>query len=233
MTAATTATPPRPPTPSPWQVRDFRRVWFSGLVNDIGDWLLLIALPVYVFTETRSGLATALLFLVELAPAALFGSAAGALVDRWDLRRTLIATNVLQAVALLPLLAVTPDRIWPAFLVAATESVLARLNNPAKGALLPRLVARDQLGAANAAVAVSDNLARLVGAPLGGLVVELGGLGAVVLVDGLSFLVVAVVAWTIRSDTAPVIASRGPAADPKTARSAPRTAPTANRRSER
>ena len=30
-------------------------MWVGGLVNDIGDWLLLIALPVYVFTETRSG----------------------------------------------------------------------------------------------------------------------------------------------------------------------------------
>ena len=96
---------------SPFRIRDFRRVWGGGLVNDIGDWLLMIALPVYVYVETSSGLTTALLFLVELLPAALLGSTAGRMVDRWDLRRTLVATNLLQAATLVPLLAVTPDRV--------------------------------------------------------------------------------------------------------------------------
>jgi MFS family permease len=189
---------------SPWRNRDFQRVWAGGLVNDIGDWLLMIALPVYVFTETASGLTTALLFLVELAPAALLGRVAGAWVDRWDLRRTLVATNLLQSIALLPLLAVTPHRVWPAFVVAASESVLARFNNPAKAALLPRLVARDRLGVANAAIALSDSLSRLVGAPLGGVLVDVTGLTGVVVVDGLTFLFVAIATATVRADTAPL-----------------------------
>lgn len=185
---------------SPWSNRDFRLVWGGGLVNDIGDWLLMVALPLYVFTETGSGTTTALLFLVELAPAVLLGTVAGSLVDRWDLRRTLVTTNLLQAAALTPLVAVTADRIWPAFVVAGTESVLARVNNPAKAALLPRLVAADQLGAANAANAISDNLARLVGSPLGGIVVELTGLRGVILADGASFLVVALATLLVRAD---------------------------------
>ena len=173
---ATTA----PPSPSPWSGRDFRLVWAGGLVNDTGDWLLRVALPVYVFTETSSGTLTAALFLIELAVSVVLGPIAGSLIDRWDLRRTLVVTNLLQAVTLLPLLAVTPDRIWPAFLVAAVQSVLTRINNPAKVALLPRLVGPDQLIAANAANAASESLSRLVGSPLGGVVVELFGLGGVV-----------------------------------------------------
>lgn len=184
---------------SPWRSRDFRLIWGGGLVNDIGDWLLIIALPVYVFSATSSGMATALLFLVEMAPAVLLGSVAGAFVDRWDLRRTIVTTNLLQAAALLPLFFVTADRVWPAFVVAGTQAVLARFNNPAVGALVPRLVAPDQLGAANAATSVSNNLSRLVGSPLGGIVVEFGGLRTVALVDVLSFLAVALATSGVRA----------------------------------
>ena len=165
----------------------------------------------YVFTETSSGTLTAALFLIELAISVVLGPIAGGLIDRWDLRRTLVVTNLLQAVTLLPLLAVTPDRIWPAFLVAAAQSTLTRLNNPAKVALLPRLVGPDQLIAANAANAASESLSRLVGSPLGGVVVELFGLGGVVVADGISFVVVAGATWFVRTDTSR--ASRATAAD--------------------
>ena len=73
-----------------------------GLVNDIGDWMLSLALPIYVFTETGSGRDTAAVFLIELVVGVAFGPYGGALADRWDLRRTIIATNLLRAVTLLP-----------------------------------------------------------------------------------------------------------------------------------
>lgn len=188
----------------PWGRRDFRLLWAAGLVNDTGDWLLIVALPVYVLTETGSGVTTALLFVAQLAPAALLGSLAGNLVDRWNLRRTLVATNLAQTIAVLPLLAVSPTRVWPAFLVAVTQSVLTRFNNPANTALLVRVVPEAELASANSARAVSENIARLVGSPLGGIVVAVGGLGGVVIVDGLSFLIVSISTALVRSDAAAV-----------------------------
>ncbi len=179
-------------TASVWRNRSFRLVWGGGLINDIGDWLLLVALPVFVFSESHSGPATAVLFVVAVGVAVLFGPLGGVLVDRWDLRRTLIDTNVLQAITLLPLLLVTRDRLWPAFVVVAVQALLTQVNNPAKMALLPRLVEPDQLMQANAANSLGASLARLVGSPVGGIAVAAGGLRAVVVIDGLSFLAVAV-----------------------------------------
>ena len=192
------------PSQSPWRTRDFRLVWSGGLVNDIGDWLLLVALPVYVFIKSGSGSATAILFVVELVAALVLGPVGGSLVDRWDLRRTLIVTNVAQAITLAPLLAVTGDRIWPAYLVVGAQAMLQQINNPASVALLPRVVAPDKLTVANAANSTSASLARLIGSPLGGLAVGLGGIGAVVVIDGLSFLAVAVATSFVRVDTAPI-----------------------------
>ena len=179
-------------------------MWGGGFVNDIGDWLLLVALPVYVFIQSGSGSATAILFVVELVAALVLGPVGGSLVDRWDLRRTLIATNLAQAVTLAPLLAVTGDRIWPAYLVVGAQALLTQINNPASAALLPRVVPPDQLTVANAANSTSASLARLIGSPLGGLAVGLGGIGTVVLIDGLSFIAVAIATAFVRADTAPI-----------------------------
>ena len=193
-----------PPGVSPWRTRDFRLVWGGGFVNDIGDWLLLVALPVYVFIQSGSGSATAILFVVELVAALVLGPVGGSLVDQWDLRRTLIVTNLAQAVTLAPLLAVTGERIWPAYLVVGAQALLMQINNPASVALLPRVVSPDQLTVANAANSTSTSLARLIGSPLGGLAVGLGGIGTVVLIDALSFVAVAVAMALVRIDTAPI-----------------------------
>ena len=184
-----------------WKNHDFRIVFGGGLVNNIGDWFLLVALPAFVYTQTESGRSTAIIVVIELLVGIVFGPYGGALADRWDLRRTVVATNVLQAVTLLPLLIVTSDRLWPAFLVAALQGLLQQVNNPASFALVPRIVPTEQLVQANAANAASSSIARLVGAPLGGIVVALGGLSAVVAVDAATFAVVALATWFVRTST--------------------------------
>ena len=192
---------------SPWR----RIAWSAGFVNDAGDWVLAVALPVFVFVQTRSGSATALLFVCQLAIGAILGPIGGSLVDRWDLRRCLVVTNLGQAVTLLPLLAVNGDRIWPAYPVIAVQAVLTQLNNPANVALVPRVVHPDQLTAANAALAASGSLARLIGSPLGGILVAWRGLAPVVVVDSISFLVVATSLRFLRTDTSPIAQPDGSA----------------------
>ena len=197
----------RAPAASVWRSRDFRLAWAGGLINDTGDWVLMVALPVYVFTETGSGASTAVLFACQLIVAAILGPLGGSLVDRFDLRRCLVATNLAQAAMLLPLLAVTPTRVWPAYIVVTGQAALSQLNNPANVALLPRLVRPGQLTSANAALSASSSFARLVGAPLGGVVVAVGGLAAVVVIDIVSFLSVAIAVSFIISDTGPAAGS--------------------------
>jgi MFS family permease len=179
--------------------RNYALLWSGGLISDLGDWTLLIALPVFVFQLTGSALTTSTVFVAELVPALIVGQLAGVLVDRWDRRQILVVVGVVQAALLLPLLAVTTtDRLWIVYLVAALQSCLARLANPAKAALIPSLVPREQLTAANSLNAVSDNLARLVGSPVGGLAIQLLGLVGVVVVDAVTFLVSALLAAQIR-----------------------------------
>jgi MFS family permease len=184
--------------------RDFGLLWAGGLISETGDWLLLVGLPVWVLELTGSSLVTASVFLVGLLPSLLAGPFAGVLVDRWDRRRTLVTVSLAQAAFLLPLLAVQGrQQLWIVYLVIAVESMLAQLNDPARNALLPALVGERELVVANGLTGLNGNLARLVGSPLGGVLVELAGLPGLVLGDALSFLVGAALVALVRTRTAP------------------------------
>ena len=199
-----------------WRNRDFLLVLGGGFVNNVGDWLLAVALPSFVYIETGSGRATATIVVTELVIGIVFGPYGGSLADRWDLRRTIIATNVAQAAAMLPLLAVTHDRIWPAFLVAAIQGLLAQVNNPASFAIVTRIVPAEQLVTANSANSAAQSIARLIGSPLGGIAVALGGLGTVVAVDAMTFLTVAAATTFVRTPTASLTTGDGGADSDRT-----------------
>jgi len=196
-----------------WRNRDFLLVLGGGLVNNVGDWLLAVALPAFVYIETGSGRATATIVVTELVIGIVFGPYGGSLADRWDLRRTIIATNLAQAAGMLPLLAVTRDRIWPAFVVAAIQGLLAQVNNPASFAIVPRIVPAHQLVTANSANSAASSIARLIGSPLGGIAVALGGLGTVVVIDAITFLTVAAATTLVRTPTASLADDDGEGTD--------------------
>jgi MFS family permease len=199
-----------------WRSRDFCLVWGGGLVNNIGDWLLAVALPAFVYTETGSGRSTAAIVLIELLVGIAFGPFGGSLADRWDLRKVVVATNLLQAVTLVPLFAVRSDRIWPAFVVAVVQGLLQQVNDPASFALVPRIVPTEQLVQANSANAAATSIARLVGSPLGGIAVAAGGLPAVVVIDAITFLAVAVATSFVTTPTASLaVTEEGTSGPPK------------------
>lgn len=172
--------------------RSFALLWFGGLISVAGDWMLYAALPFFVYERTHSTIATAGMIAAELGPSIVVGSFAGVYVDRLDRRRVLVATNVLQAVAVSTLLAVAEGGpLWIVYAVGAAQSILSSFSQPAESALLPSLVAPDALLSANALTALNTRIARLVGVPLGGLLLGLFGLAPVVLADVASFLVAA------------------------------------------
>ena len=187
------------PSASIWRNRDVRLLVTGSTVNSIGDWLIELALPLYIFSETGSGLATGGVYVLGLVTTAVFGPFGGRLADTLNLKRTLVITNLLQIVALLPLLGVTSDRLWPLFLVVVAQGLIRAVNDPAAFAVLPRLVNEDQLIAANSAFSAGNSLSRLVGAAAGGFAVEFGGMVTVVLADGLTFLVGAITAALLSS----------------------------------
>jgi MFS family permease len=181
--------------------RNFALVWVAGLISLTGDWLLMVALPLFVYDLTGSTAATAATAATRVLPNLLVGPVAGVFVDRWDRRRTMVTFNLLLGLSLLPLLVVRSiDWLWLLYLVSLTQSSLARFVSPAENALLPRLVTEEELVPANALNSLNNNIARLVGPPLGGIIVAAWGLSAAMLLDVASFLVAAALVALVTVD---------------------------------
>ena len=184
---------------SAFSVPAFRRLWAAGLVSDAGDWLLFIALPLVVYRLTGSALGTSLAFLLELIPAIVLAPVAARLVNRLDRRWLMVVVNAVQAVALLPLLFVHTAADLPlVYVVICAQAALGAAFEPAKNALLPNLVGPKQLVSANALVGLNQNLGRLIGGPLGGVLLAIGDLGLVVAVDAASYALSAILIAAVR-----------------------------------
>jgi Na+/melibiose symporter-like transporter len=177
-----------------WEVlarrRDYRLVLSAGLVSLTGDWILRIGLAFHVYALTGSTLASGGLLLASFLPLVLLGSLAGVFVDRWDRRRTMIITNLLHALVLLPLLLVRDgSTLWVIYLVILAQGCLQQFFQPAEQSLVPTLVETRQLVTANSLNSQAGDIARLVGAGLGGVLAAAGGLSLLTLVDAATYLI--------------------------------------------
>lgn len=170
-------------------------------MSELGDWLLFIALPLYVLAASGSALETSAVFLAELVPAVVIGTACGPLIDRRDPGRLLATLTAIQTVILLPLLWVEPGSTWLIYVVAGAQSALTSITTPCQQAVVPSLVEPHELSRANAAVQVASNVARLIGAPLGGALLPVLGLNGLVIGDMASFLAAAVLLAGCARDT--------------------------------
>ncbi|TCO43868.1 transmembrane secretion effector [Kribbella antiqua] len=168
---------------------DYRLVLSAGLISLTGDWLLRTGLAFQVYVLTGSTLASGGLLLASFLPTVVLGSLAGVFVDRWDRRRTMIITNILNAVVLLPLLAVRDDSaIWIVYVVVLAQSCLQQFFSPAEQSMVPHLVEPGQLLTANALNSQIRDVARLAGAAMGGVLAAAGGLPLLAIVDAATFL---------------------------------------------
>ena len=178
--------------------RDFSLLWVAGLISLTGNWMLNIALPVTVYQMTGSALAVGGMLLARTLPGILFSSIAGVFVDRWERRRTIVVVNLLLALSILPLLLVSSaEWLWLIYIVSFVQSTLNQFFVPAENALLPLLSDPKLLVSANALNALNNNLARLVGPALGGLIAPLLGLSGVVAIDVVTYVAAAVLAALI------------------------------------
>jgi predicted MFS family arabinose efflux permease len=168
--------------------RNFVLLWAGGIISQLGDWVLLVALPLFVYQRTGSALATGTLAIIETLPGVCFGSLAGVFVDRWDRRQTMIVTDLLRTLVLLPLLLLSGrDWLWTAYAVGLLQSTISQFFGPAQGALVPQVVGEEHLVAANSLNAFGSELTRLIGPLLSGVLFGLLGLQVVIIVDCLSY----------------------------------------------
>jgi MFS family permease len=181
---------------------DYRRWWLGYSVSFTGTQLTQFAIPFQVYQLTRSSLAVGAVGIVVLVPLVVMGLLGGAIADAMDRRKlTLITSSALLVLAVaLTLQAVLHLRqVWLLYLIAAVQGAFSAVDSSARGAILPRLVRRELMPAANALGQLGFNTGLSLGPLLGGLLIATVGFGWTYALDAASFLVVIYSIWRLPS----------------------------------
>ncbi|QMU74130.1 MFS transporter [Streptacidiphilus sp. P02-A3a] len=125
----------------------FHRVWAASAVSSLGDGIYFSALPLLALTLTHDSTVFGVMEAVSLLPWLLFGLIGGALVDRWDRRRTMVITDLCRCALLVVAAVASVDGFLNISVLIAIGFLLGIggvLFDTASVAYLPELLARDQ-----------------------------------------------------------------------------------------
>jgi MFS family permease len=181
--------------------RDFRLLTIGSLVTGLGTQAALVALPYQVYVTTRSAFLTGLLGAVELGPLIVLSLFGGALADRFDRRRLLLAAQValvlvasgLAAAALLG----TPP-LWLLYVLAGLSTAAAAIERVTGSAMVPNLVGPERLRGALALTFGLYNVTQVVGPALGGILISAAGVQAAYIADAVTCAGMVLAAYMMR-----------------------------------
>jgi MFS family permease len=172
------------------------RLWASGaIVSNTGTWMQRVAQDWLVLTvlTDNSGTAVGITTGLQFAPALLLAPAAGALADRVDRRKLLVATQTaLGALALVlgGLVISGVAQLWQVYLLALLLGTVTAVDSPARQAFVSELVPNEDLPNAVGLNSASFHAGRLIGPGIAGLLIHWFGTGPVFLINAVSFAAV-------------------------------------------
>jgi len=185
--------------------RSFRLLFGGRCVSLLGDGAFLVAMAWEAYTLSDAPTALSLLGIAMTVPLIALLLVGGLVSDRHDRRRTMLMADAVRAalLALMGALAVSGElRLWQMMIFVAVYGAAQAFFDPASDAILPELLAPEQLGQANALDQMVRPLAlRMAGPALGGILVGTLGPGAAFVADGATFVASALALWAMSSGT--------------------------------
>jgi MFS family permease len=155
---------------------EFRKLFVAQAISDIGDGMTFMALLLLVNQLTHSPAALAVLSIAVALPSMVGGVIAGAYADRLDRRRIMIASDTIRALLVLGFVVVgTVERLPILYVVAFVQAAIGTLFSPSRGALIPKVVPREGLMAANGLGQLSRMIGGLAGTGLTGVIFAIAG----------------------------------------------------------
>ena len=179
---------------------NFRALWLGLALSASGSWLQLVGQGLLVLRLSGgSALALGATSLAQGLAFFIFVLAGGVLADRLEPRRILFVTQGAALVFALVLSLLTVSglvRVWSVVLLAFFSSAVSSFDQPARAALLPRLVPTDDLANAVALQTLAFNTAATLGPTLAGVCIAWLGFSGTFFLNAVSFLgVLAALVW--------------------------------------
>ncbi|MGD0499622.1 MAG: MFS transporter [Bryobacteraceae bacterium] len=177
------------------QNRNYRYTWMGQVVSEIGDYFNNIAVFALVMEKSGSGLVVSGVLLARAIPAMLAGPIAGVLLDRWDRKRIMIASDLVRAIlALAFVLSVSQPRPWLLYVLSAGLMFASPFFTSGRASILPAIASADELHTANSLTQTTQSATLTAGALAAGLSAAKLGYRWAFVINSASFLFSA---WTI------------------------------------
>lgn len=169
--------------------KNYRSLWIGEIISLFGDWFNLIASAALIAKLTSSGLAVGGLFVVRMLAPFLVSPLAGVFADRFNRKHLLIISDLIRAAVVLGFLLIRePNHIWFLYTLTSIQLAISGFFYPARNAILPEIVSRAELGAANALSSATWSVMLALGAAMGGVVAGQWGIYPAFVIDSISFL---------------------------------------------
>ena len=169
----------------------FRYVWLGGMISQLGDVCFLIAVPWLVLQMTGSGLVLGSLAMAVAIPRTVLLLFGGAVSDRLPPNLILIVGNLIQAVSVAIVAVLAWNKmlsLWELYVLGFCFGIAEAFCNPALNVLVPDLVPKENLQAANSLLQGTAQICVLFGAGAAGLLVDKFGTIPALVIDSVSFL---------------------------------------------
>jgi MFS family permease len=177
---------------------NYRYTWLAQIVSEIGDYFNNIAVFALVMEKSGSGLVVSGVMLARAIPAVLAGPAAGVILDRFDRKRIMIASDLIRAaVALAFVLTIHQPRPWLLYLLSAALMFASPFFTSGRAAILPTIATPEELHAANSLTQTTGWATLTAGTLLAGFSASQFGYAWAFILNSLSFLFSAFAIWQI------------------------------------
>lgn len=191
---------------SPLAIPAFRRLWVADIISLLGDWVGRIALTVLIYEQTQSSAWAAAVTAVSLAGFVGIGQVLATLADRFGRITVMVVTDVLRAGLFAAMLISIP--VVGLLVLAFLAGLATPPFEAARAAAMPDLVPANRYGSALALAGISVQSSLVLGTALGGLLLAVFDVRAVLLLNSISFLVSAVILFGLRDTAAARPAAR-------------------------
>ncbi|MGA2003896.1 MAG: MFS transporter [Terriglobales bacterium] len=176
--------------------QNFRRLWGAQVVSEIGDWFYTLVIYNLLLQLTGRAGSVALALVLQVLPQTLIGPTAGVVNDRLRRKQVMIAADIgRMAIVLCMLFIRSKQMVWLVYPLLMAETLLVAFFEPARNAIIPNLVAPEDIVVANTLSSTTWSVNLMLGATLGGVVAALFGRNAVFLLNALSFVASATLIW--------------------------------------
>ncbi len=173
-----------------WRNYNFMLVWGGQSISLFGSQLTYIALLWWVLEKTGSATVLATVAIASSLPSVFLGPIAGAVIDRLDRRRLMIAMDLANGLIIgtaATLLFFNHLAVWEIYIFSLLSATATLFHRPALQASIPNLVEQDQLIKANSLYQISASSAGIAGPAIGGMLVGLCGSGPAMWIDAFTF----------------------------------------------